>query len=44
MQKEMYLKFFNPSIPDQDTWEMFSPMEDIVTIGFPNGFWDEHQS
>jgi hypothetical protein len=23
---------------------MFSPVEDIVTIGFPNGFWDEYNN
>ena len=44
MQKEMFLKFFNRSIPDQDTWEMFSPMEDIVMIDFPNGFYDERNN
>lgn len=37
----MFVEFYNPYIPGKDTWEMFSPMEDIVTMGFPNGFWDE---
>lgn len=43
-KNELFLKFYNCSIPNHDTWEMLSPMEDIVTIGFPNGFWDEHNN
>lgn len=44
LQKEMFLKFYNTSLPDPDIWEMFSPMEDIVTLGFPNGFWDHYNN
>ena len=42
LRKEMFLKFYNKSFLDQDTLEMLSPLEDIVTIGFPKGFWDDH--
>jgi hypothetical protein len=37
----LFINYYNELIPDKDTWEMFSPVENIVTFGFPNGFWDE---
>jgi len=28
-------------IPSSEQWMMLSPFEDVVMVGFPNGFWDE---
>ncbi|CAN5277789.1 hypothetical protein BH18THE2_BH18THE2_23020 [soil metagenome] len=39
--KDLFINYYNELIPDKDTWEMFGPVENIVTFGFPNGFWDE---
>jgi hypothetical protein len=40
----LFINYYNTFVPSRDTWEMFSPVEDIVTIGFPNGFWDQYNN
>lgn len=42
--ENLFIKYYNALIPNEQIWKMFSPVEDIVTIGFPNGFWDEYNN
>lgn len=39
--ENLFIKYYNALIPNDQTWKMFSPIEEIVTIGYPNGIWDE---
>jgi hypothetical protein len=44
-EKELFIRHTYASLlPKEQQWNKFSPMEDIVTIGYPNGFWDEQNN
>lgn len=44
-EKELFIRHMYASLlPKEPQWNKFSPMEDIITIGFPNGFWYEQNN
>lgn len=44
-KKELFINHMYASLlPKESQWNKFSPMEDIITIGHPNGFWDEQNN
>ena len=43
--KDLFIRHMYVSLlPKESQWNKFSSMEDIITIGFPNGFWDEENN
>jgi hypothetical protein len=31
-------------LPEDKQWNSFGPAEDLITIGYPNGFWDDYNN
>ena len=44
-KKEPYIKWLDTNlIPTQEAFSNFTPMEDVIMIGYPIGLWDAHNN